>query len=83
MKKQCKWKKRLALPYRVEYDCKKGREILGDNGIMALRDQGSDSWTVTKRHYVLNKGQEYKDIKKFNNKENAVKFVKKYIKSNK
>jgi len=91
MTKQCKWRKRLALPYRVEYDCvRKKSELIGDNGIMALQDRTDDfgrgkplsTWTVSKRHYVYPTGQRYKNIKHFSNKEDAVKFLKKYIKSN-
>jgi hypothetical protein len=36
---KCTWKKRVILPYRVEYECKMGKELLGKKGIMALQDQ--------------------------------------------
>ena len=100
----CKWKKRLNLPYRVEYECKKGKELIGNVGIMALQDRFDirdgkpkpkelqlnqfgtahlNTWSIIRRQYKTTPypGQTYKTIKRFGKKDDAIRFVKKYVKT--
>jgi len=86
------WKKRLDLPYRLEYEIKVGRELIGDTGIMVLQDRTEgvgvdkteplDTWSVIKREYKRKPypGQTYKTLIGGIPKGNAIDFMKKYMK---
>ena len=85
------WKKRLDLPYRLEYEIKDGNNILGDKGIMILQDRTEgfrpepfDTWSVIKRQYKRKPypGQTYKTLKEGIPKGDAIDFMKKYMKDN-
>lgn len=94
VKKQYGFKKTLQLPYRIDYDCKKRGEILGDRGIMIIRQQKKGAkpfsnskkqwkktWKVFERKYKGSvKGQQYKSLGIYINKKEAEKRAFNYMK---
>lgn len=86
------WKKRLDLPYRVEYEFKTGNETIGKHGIMVLQDKKEGksiidkpeklkTFSVIKREYKTrpHPGQTYKTLLKNVSKDEAVAFMDKYM----
>ncbi len=94
LKKKPKWKKRLDLPYRIEYEFKEGNETIGKHGIMVLQDQKEgrsivdkpeklNTFSVIKREYKTepHTGQTYKTLLKSVPKDEAIAFMEKYMKN--
>lgn len=85
------WKKRLNLPYRIEYDFNRGRQLIGDKGIMVLQDRTEgvgiektkplNTWSVIERKYKRKPypGQTYKTLKPNVSKDRAIEFMKEYM----
>ena len=88
------WSKTLELPYRTDYalkisQSKGGSGWVGKRGLVIRNlpkseNAGifgglSDKWVVTKRVYNPS-GQQYKDLKIFNDKKMAFNFAKSYMK---
>jgi len=86
------WKKRLNLPYRIEYEYDRGRKIIGEKGIMVLQDsieggfgirpQTLDTFSVIERRYVRPTGNKYRTLKNGKNldKASAIEVMKEYMK---
>jgi len=92
LNKKTKWKKRLNLPYRIEYELKEGNEFMGKHGIMVLQDQKEgasivdkpeklNTFSVIKREYKTkpHTGQTYKPLLKSVPKDEAIAFMEKYM----
>ena len=91
MKKLKCWKKRLDLPYRVEYEYDRGRKAIGVKSIIVLQDyveggfgirpQTLDTFSVIERKYIHSTGNKYRTLKngKNLNKESAIEVMKEYL----